>query len=102
MTRAPSACGRSASRRVPTRWSTTGTSSGSSSIPGPACPVETEKTNVCKGCFFINDSPEISKDEAQALIDSHEYIADGLYVVVQGLAPSDLNITTANPDACPG
>lgn len=65
--------------------------------PGTGLAVETEKTNVCKGCFFINDSPEISKDEAQALIDAHEYIADGLYVVVQGLAPADLNITTANP-----
>jgi hypothetical protein len=65
--------------------------------PGNGLAVETEKTNVCKSCFFINDRPEISKDEAQALIDSHDHITDGLYVVVQGLAPSDLGITTASP-----
>jgi hypothetical protein len=65
--------------------------------PGNGLAVETEKTNVCKSCFFINDRPEISKDEAQALIDSHDHITDGLYVVVQGLAPSDLTITTASP-----
>ena len=65
--------------------------------PGNGLAVETEKTNVCKGCFFINDRPEISKDEAQALIDSHDHIPDGLYVVVQGLRPSDLGITTASP-----
>lgn len=65
--------------------------------PGNGLAVETEKTNVCKSCFFINDRPEISKDEAQALIDSHQQITDGLYVVIQGLAPSDLTITTANP-----
>ena len=60
-------------------------------------PVETEKTNVCKSCFFINNRPEISKDEAQALIDSGMHIEDAFYVVVQGLAPSDLMITTPNP-----
>ena len=49
-------------------------------------PVETEKTNVCKSCFFINIRPEISKDEAQALIDSAQHIEDAFYVVVQGLA----------------
>lgn len=65
--------------------------------PGTGSAVETEKTNVCKSCFFINNRPEISKDEAQALIDSHDHITDGLYVVVQGLAPSDLGITTASP-----
>jgi hypothetical protein len=60
-------------------------------------PVETEKTNVCKSCFFINNRPEISKDEAQALIVSGQHIEDGFYVVVQGLAPSDLAISTPNP-----
>ena len=65
--------------------------------PGSGKAVETEKTNVCKSCFFINNRPEISKDEAQALIDSHDHIHDRLYVVVQGLAPSDLGITTASP-----
>ncbi len=65
--------------------------------PGDGQAVETEKTNVCKGCFFINNRPEISRDEAQALIDSHELIHDGLFVVVQGLAPSALGITTSTP-----
>lgn len=59
--------------------------------------VETEKTNVCKGCFFINNRPEISKDEVQALITAGQHIEDAFYVVVQGLAPSDLSITTPNP-----
>lgn len=67
--------------------------------PGNGLAVETEKTNVCKGCFFINNRPEISKDEAQARIDSGEPIDDGLYVVVQGLKPSDLGITTATPSS---
>ncbi|MFL9898024.1 LodA/GoxA family CTQ-dependent oxidase [Paraburkholderia fungorum] len=61
--------------------------------------VETEKTNVCKGCFFINNRPEISKDEAQALITAGQHIEDAFYVVVQGLAPSDLSITTPNPSS---
>jgi L-lysine epsilon oxidase-like protein len=60
-------------------------------------PVETEKTNVCKSCFFINNRPEISRDEAKALIDSGQHDEDALYVVVQGLAPSALSITTPNP-----
>ncbi len=60
-------------------------------------PVETEKSNVCKSCFFINNRPEISKDEAQALIASGQHIEDAFYVVVQGLAPSDLSISTPNP-----
>jgi hypothetical protein len=60
-------------------------------------PVETEKSNVCKSCFFINNRPEISKDEAQALIASGDHIEDAFYVVVQGLAPADLSITTPNP-----
>jgi hypothetical protein len=67
--------------------------------PGTGQAVEVEKTNVCKSCFFINDRPEISKDEAQALIDSHESIADGLYVVIQGLTPNDLGITTGTPSS---
>jgi hypothetical protein len=58
--------------------------------------VETEKTNVCKGCFFINNRPEISKDAAQALIDDAQHIEDAFYVVVQGYAPNDLMITTPN------
>lgn len=60
-------------------------------------PVETEKTNVCKSCFFVTNRSEISKDEAQALIDSGQNIQDGFFVVVQGLAPSALSITTATP-----
>jgi hypothetical protein len=60
-------------------------------------PVETEKTNVCKSCFFIMNRSEISRDEAQALKDSAQPIDDAFYVVVQGLAPSALMITTANP-----
>jgi hypothetical protein len=60
-------------------------------------PVETEKTNVCKGCFFIMNRSEISKDEAQALKDSSQHIEDAFYVVVQGLAPADLMISTPNP-----
>jgi hypothetical protein len=64
---------------------------------GVGHPVETEKTNVCKSCFFVTNRSEISKDEAQALIDSGENIQDGFFVVVQGLAPSALSITTANP-----
>lgn len=65
--------------------------------PGNGLAVEIEKTNVCKSCFFINNRPEISQDEANALIDSHDHINDGLFVIVQGLAPSDLGITTASP-----
>jgi hypothetical protein len=64
---------------------------------GVGKPVETEKTNVCKSCFFINNRPEISKDEAKALIDAGQHVEDAFYVVVQGLAPSALNITTPNP-----
>jgi hypothetical protein len=60
-------------------------------------PVETEKTNVCKGCFFITNRSEISKDEAQALKDSGQHIEDAFYVVVQGLAPSSLGISVPNP-----
>jgi hypothetical protein len=60
-------------------------------------PVETEKTNVCKGCFFTTNRPEISKDEAKALIDSGQHIEDAFYVVVEGLAPADLMINTPNP-----
>ena len=59
--------------------------------------VETEKTNVCKSCFFIMNRSEISDDEAKALIDSGQHIEDAFYVVVQGLAPSDLGITDPNP-----
>jgi hypothetical protein len=64
---------------------------------GLSYPVETEKTNVCKSCFFVTNRSEISKDEAQALIDSSQNIQDGFFVVVQGLAPSALSITTATP-----
>src|SRR5262249_34397593 len=60
-------------------------------------PVETEKSNVCKSCFFVTNRSEISKDEAQALIDSGEQIPDAFFEVVQGLAPSALSITTASP-----
>jgi hypothetical protein len=60
-------------------------------------PVETEKSNVCKSCFFVTNRSEISKDEAQALIDSGQIIKDAFFVVVQGLAPSALSITTAIP-----
>lgn len=60
-------------------------------------PVETEKTNVCKSCFFVNNRPEVSKDEARALIDSGQHVEDAFYVIVQGLAPSALSITTPNP-----
>ena len=60
-------------------------------------PVETEKTNVCKGCFFINNRAEISKYEAQALIDSGQHVEDAFYVVVEGLTPADLMISTPNP-----
>jgi hypothetical protein len=60
-------------------------------------PVEMEKTNVCKSCFFVTNRSEIGKDEAQALIDSGQNIQDGFFVVVQGLAPSALSITTATP-----
>ena len=59
--------------------------------------VEIEKTNVCKGCFFITNRSEISKDEAQALIDSGQHIQDAFYVVVEGVAPSDLSISTPTP-----
>lgn len=59
--------------------------------------VETEKTNVCKSCFFVTNRSEISKDEGQALIDSGELIQDGFFVVVQGLTPAALSITSANP-----
>jgi hypothetical protein len=59
--------------------------------------VETEKTNVCQSCFFINNRPEIGKDEAQSLIDYGSHIEDALFVVVQGLAPSALMINTPNP-----
>ena len=60
-------------------------------------PVETEKSNVCKSCFFVTNRSEISKDEAQALLDSGEQIQDAFFVVVQGLAPSALSISTASP-----
>jgi hypothetical protein len=60
-------------------------------------PVEAEKTNVCKSCFIISDRSEIGKDEAQALIDSGQSIQDAFYVVVQGLAPSDLGILSISP-----
>lgn len=59
--------------------------------------VEVEKTNVCKNCFIITDRNEIGKDEAQALIDSGEKIKDAFFVVVQGLAPFDLGITSTSP-----
>lgn len=64
---------------------------------GLAHPVETEKSNVCKGVFFILNRSEISKDEAQALITSGQDIEDAFYVIVQGIAPSALMITTPNP-----
>ncbi len=64
---------------------------------GLGYPVETEKTNVCKGCFIVTDRNEISKDEAAALIASGESIQDGFFVIVEGLSPSTLGITTANP-----
>jgi hypothetical protein len=64
---------------------------------GAGRPVETEKTNVCKSCFFVTNRSEVSKDEAQALIDVGEVIQDAFFVVVQGIAPSALSITTANP-----
>jgi hypothetical protein len=60
-------------------------------------PVETEKSNVCKSCFIITDRGEIGKDEAQALADAGETIQDAFYVVVQGLAPSDLGIQAISP-----
>jgi hypothetical protein len=59
--------------------------------------VETEKTNVCKSCFFVTNRSEISKDEALALIASGQHIKDAFYVIVQGLAPSALGIITAHP-----
>lgn len=64
---------------------------------GLGMPVETEKTNVCQSCFIITDVSEFSNDEAQALMDSHQSIQDAFYVVVQGLAPSALGITSISP-----
>jgi hypothetical protein len=64
---------------------------------GAGHPVETEKSNVCKTCFFVTNRSEISKDEAQALIDSGQQIQDGFFVVIEGLAPSALSITTPTP-----
>jgi L-Lysine epsilon oxidase N-terminal/L-lysine epsilon oxidase C-terminal domain len=60
-------------------------------------PVETEKTNVCKNCFIITERNEISLGEAQGLRDTHEVIQDAFYVVVEGLAPSALGITSTSP-----
>jgi hypothetical protein len=60
-------------------------------------PVETEKTNVCKRCFFILNRSEVSNDEAQSLITSGQHIEDAFYVVVEGVAPSSLMITTPDP-----
>jgi len=60
-------------------------------------PVEAEKTNVCKGCFIITERNEISLGEAQGLRDTHEVIQDAFYVVVQGLSPSALGVTSTSP-----
>lgn len=65
--------------------------------PGNGLPVETERTAVCRDCFIITDRNEIGKEEAQALIAANQSITDAFYVVVEGFAPSDLGITTANP-----
>ena len=83
-------------------WSRTGTSSASSSIRGLDRPVETEKTNVCKSCFFITNRSEISKDEAQALMIRRVH-PGRLLRRRQGLAPSALSITiaeSADPAHC--
>jgi hypothetical protein len=67
--------------------------------PGNGLAVETERTAVCKDCFIITDRNEIGKEEAQALILANQQITDAFYVVVEGFAPSDLGITTANPNS---
>lgn len=65
--------------------------------PGTGFAVETERTVVCRDCFIITDRNEIGKEEAQALVNAGQSITDAFYVVVEGFAPSDLGITTANP-----
>jgi hypothetical protein len=67
--------------------------------PGSGLAVETERTVVCKDCFVITDRNEIGKEEAQALIAANQQIVDAFYVVVEGFAPADLGITTANPSS---
>ncbi len=64
--------------------------------PGNGQAVETERTVVCKDCFIITDRNEIGKEEAQALVNANDSIVDGFYVVVEGFAPNDLGITSAN------
>jgi hypothetical protein len=65
--------------------------------PGNGQAVETERTVVCKDCYIVTDRNEIGEEEALALILANQSIVDAFYVVVEGFAPSDLGITTANP-----
>ncbi|MGC2406361.1 MAG: LodA/GoxA family CTQ-dependent oxidase [Candidatus Cybelea sp.] len=65
--------------------------------PGNGLAVEEQRTVVCKDCFIVTDRNEIAEEEAAALILANESIVDAFFVVVEGFAPSDLSITTANP-----
>jgi L-lysine epsilon oxidase C-terminal domain len=67
--------------------------------PGTGLAVETERTVVCKDCFIITDRDQIGEEEATAVITANQEIQDAFYVVVEGFAPSDLGISTANPNS---
>ena len=78
-------------------WSTIGFRLGFVLDPGNGLAVEEQRTVVCKDCFIVTDRNEIAEEEAAALILANESIVDAFFVVVEGFAPSDLSITTANP-----
>jgi len=65
--------------------------------PGTGLAIETERNVVCKDCYIVTDQNEIGIEEAKAVIESGQPILDAFYVVVEGLAPSALGITTATP-----
>jgi L-Lysine epsilon oxidase N-terminal/L-lysine epsilon oxidase C-terminal domain len=67
--------------------------------PGTGLAVETERTVVCKDCFIITERNEIAEEEAQALIIANQPIQDAFYLVIEGFAPNDLGIMSANLNA---
>ncbi|HTD36780.1 MAG TPA: LodA/GoxA family CTQ-dependent oxidase, partial [Candidatus Limnocylindrales bacterium] len=68
--------------------------------PGNGQPVETERHVACRDCWFIIDRSTYGKDEIAALLklSTPADVQAAFYVVVEGFTPSQLGITTANPN----
>lgn len=63
--------------------------------------VETERHVACSGMFIVTDKNEYGSDEVagRLVAGSPAVFSDAIYVIVEGIAPADLGITTATPSA---